>query len=376
MSRVLIDPNQWEGTVRHANARGRYLLDDLADNIKTWQALLKTGSLGLYDKHQVPLAQSFEVIGGATALLYRMPLERHGEVVATLISPYTRERIASLGPVEHLVLQLALVLADLTEWAETEAERRGEKLRLVEEYGMTPEVRKLLALCGLQEDIVQVMVTFELGTKTPFQHMEILRRFIIAEVWRYREVFPWIAYRPDGVMTLCPNTRTGEMFPQVQAWIRAWTKSHPDLPIRVYIQEVAQLGDLPAALHVAETMMQFSARFGIFGMVNPVVDKHYVKILAGITPEDLAQLVHTVLGPLLRPENYMILCTLEAYLGQGQSLAKTGKALYVHPNTALYRIRQAEKLIGMDLKNTEQLTTVWIALRGHSLLSIRHGYET
>ena len=39
------------------------------------------------------------------------------------------------------------------------------------------------------------------------------------------------------------------------------------------------------------------------------------------------------------------------------------RALHVHPNTLLYRIRRFEQISGRSLASTESLAEVWLAMR-------------
>jgi hypothetical protein len=59
-------------------------------------------------------------------------------------------------------------------------------------------------------------------------------------------------------------------------------------------------------------------------------------------PEELAALVHRVLGPLARDDEKMWVLreTLDAFLAEGGSYARAAARLLVHRNTVQYRIRQ------------------------------------
>ena len=366
MSTPVIDPRKWEGIFQTSDKRGRELLDDLANIIEKWRQFLATPYAMLFDSYGVPVIPPSQQIETAQ-LHYRMPLVRHGLAFATLSTPYRLEEIRNHPQFQSLLLKSALTLMDLTEWSETEAERRGEKIRLLAEYGLTPEVSQLLALCGLHES-EQVMVAFETAMRTPFQRMEVLRRFVISQAWRYHYEFPWLAYLPDGIMLLTPGSFHAAL-KSAERWNTTWLHQEFTFPIRIYVHAVPEVTQLRNALRESRSLMQFSTRFGLTGVINRAVDNHFVKILAEMTPTTLKDMVESTLGPLLKAENQLILETLNEYLANGQSMAKTGRALYVHPNTVLYRIHHAEKLLGVNLKDTEQLTNLWIALRGHMFLN-------
>jgi DNA-binding PucR family transcriptional regulator len=54
--------------------------------------------------------------------------------------------------------------------------------------------------------------------------------------------------------------------------------------------------------------------------------------------------------------------TLTAYFEHGQSLEATARALFVHPNTVRYRLRQAAELTGLSATNPREALTLQLAL--------------
>lgn len=89
-------------------------------------------------------------------------------------------------------LRLALLLTELSEWAATEAQRRGEKVQKVLMEGVTAENAHLLSLCGLQPHPGYTVVAMELHEpEHKFQRMELLRSFMVANIWRYQGEFPF-----------------------------------------------------------------------------------------------------------------------------------------------------------------------------------------
>lgn len=369
MTTRIMDPQRWEEMVQEAKGLGQNLLKELTSILQEWHRFLGDSLVVILDRHNVPLPCPSLNVTSAPSVRYRTPLMRNGQVFATILTTRPIELVVDTEIFRTMSLKLALILSDLNEWTETEAERRGEKLHLVMEYGMIPEVTALLALCGLRNNDPRVLLSFEMAMEMPFQHMEVLRRFVIARSWRYLPDFPWMAYQPDGIMILLPGTTVEKQTRRVEEWLRDWNRFWPTFPVRGYVLGMANLMNLPEALQTTQNMMQFAQQYGLSGVLNRSLNGHYVKILGQMTRESLESLVLSTLGPLLIDENHIVLETLREYLATGQSLAKTGRALYVHPNTVLYRIRQAEKLLNVKLKDTEQLTTIWMALQGHTLLS-------
>ena len=54
--------------------------------------------------------------------------------------------------------------------------------------------------------------------------------------------------------------------------------------------------------------------------------------------------------------------TLTAYFQQGQSLEATARALFVHPNTVRYRLRQAAEVTGLSATDAREALTLQLAL--------------
>jgi len=54
--------------------------------------------------------------------------------------------------------------------------------------------------------------------------------------------------------------------------------------------------------------------------------------------------------------------TLTAYFQHGQSLEATARALFVHPNTVRYRLRQAAEVTGLSATDPREALTLQLAL--------------
>jgi hypothetical protein len=72
-------------------------------------------------------------------------------------------------------------------------------------------------------------------------------------------------------------------------------------------------------------------------------------------------LVEDVFTPLAEAKGTLI-DTLTAYFQHGQSLEATARALYVHPNTVRYRLRQAADLTGLAATDSREGLTLQLAL--------------
>ena len=54
--------------------------------------------------------------------------------------------------------------------------------------------------------------------------------------------------------------------------------------------------------------------------------------------------------------------TLTAYFQQGQSIEATARALFVHPNTVRYRLRQVAEVTGLSATDAREALTLQLAL--------------
>jgi purine catabolism regulator len=62
------------------------------------------------------------------------------------------------------------------------------------------------------------------------------------------------------------------------------------------------------------------------------------------------------------------LTTLESYFQNNLNLSETAKALFIHRNTLIYRIEKIKEILSSDLKNSEELLQIQLALKIYHLL--------
>ncbi|AEW04441.1 putative transcriptional regulator, PucR family [Sulfobacillus acidophilus DSM 10332] len=357
----------WQRLINEANSRGHRLITALRSLQSRWARQLGT-PYEIRDTYGVRVIAEGDL--PSRALTYVLPLRHDDRVFASVMTPSRVEPVTS-ADFHWLALELALILTELQEWAETEAERRGEKLRMLEEQGLTADVLELLTLCGFRSEGPFAVAGVQLASGPRFQAMEVLRRYWIAHRWRYQQGFPWIAYRPNGMMIIQFGESSGEMTRRLTVDLVGWRRYRPDLSVRAYVAEARTVNQLPMTIRDVETILDFGERFHLTGLLNSRVDRQWVRFLVDLKPDQLEKLVRETLGALLDPVHHELLETLAGYLDANQSLAAKAQKLYVHPNTVWYRVRRAEQLLGVHLKETEQLSRIWVALQGYYLLSGR-----
>jgi hypothetical protein len=88
--------------------------------------------------------------------------------------------------------------------------------------------------------------------------------------------------------------------------------------------------------------------------------------------------VDQMLGPLIAYDERRkgeLLKTLDAYFAGDGSVKLAGEALFAHPHTVTYRLKQVERLTGWSLRNPEDKLRLQLALRSYRLAQARRDTE-
>jgi DNA-binding PucR family transcriptional regulator len=81
---------------------------------------------------------------------------------------------------------------------------------------------------------------------------------------------------------------------------------------------------------------------------------------------DLRELASQVLGTVLLYDAVHsgdLVPSVRVWLEHDRQTDRAARALHIHPNTLLYRIRRFEQISGRSLASTEALAEVWLAMR-------------
>ncbi len=358
--------------------RGRWLLQQLDQYVADLRRVSPELSFSVLDVHGVTIRQ---VRAQAAAAVPEERWHRFDVAIHNMVYGYLYTSIPLKEVMDEITqslysLRLALLLTELSEWAATEAQRRGEKVQKVLMEGVTAENAHLLSLCGLQPHPGYTVVAMELHEpEHKFQRMELLRSFMVANIWRYQGEFPFLAYRPNGILGIFAGVDPPVWTATSHAWMKAWEAyqsriSKKPLPIRLYVTTARDEKHITAALRETELVMRYADQLGYEGILSHRVSPAVMQVLANLSDVDLIRLVHSTLGPLLEPEHQHLLETLKVYLTSGQNAAKASQSLFLHRNTLLYRIHQIEQLLGGSLRDLHELTAIWTALQALELLSM------
>jgi len=86
--------------------------------------------------------------------------------------------------------------------------------------------------------------------------------------------------------------------------------------------------------------------------------------------DDLATFLHATIGPLSEHDTThgtALVDTVHAYFREGTNLARTARALYVHPNTVVKRLARVAGLLGDDWQSPDRALELHMALQLRSL---------
>jgi DNA-binding PucR family transcriptional regulator len=94
-------------------------------------------------------------------------------------------------------------------------------------------------------------------------------------------------------------------------------------------------------------------------------DDSPLAVTAASTPEVMARIVSSTLGPLdamPAADREVLLDTLEAWRDGGGSTERAAKQLFVHPNTVRQRLRRIAEVTGCSLTAPRDIAKLCLAL--------------
>ena len=97
-----------------------------------------------------------------------------------------------------------------------------------------------------------------------------------------------------------------------------------------------------------------------------------------VEPALVERFVEQTLGPLIAYDERRkgeLIKTIEAYFAVDGSVKMAGQALFAHPHTVTYRLKQVESLTGWSLRDAEDKLRLQLALRAYRLAQARNEFE-
>ncbi|MDA8194821.1 MAG: PucR family transcriptional regulator ligand-binding domain-containing protein [Thermaerobacter sp.] len=110
---------------------------------------------------------------------------------------------------------------------------------------------------------------------------------------------------------------------------------------------------------------EVDAQSGADGTVHVYQSRKAKDVVKVVPPAERARFVEAVLGPLLTmpwAEREVLLRTLEGYFACEGQATDAAKALYVHRNTVLYRLRKLEEILSRSFNDPDDVLTIRLSL--------------
>ena len=127
----------------------------------------------------------------------------------------------------------------------------------------------------------------------------------------------------------------------------------------------------------AREALEIGQALGLSGPVhrfNDLLLYHFLRV----EPALMERFITQTLGPLIEYDERRkgeLIKTIEAYFSVDGSVKMAGEALFAHPHTVTYRLKQVENLTGWSLRNAEEKLRLQLALRAYRLVQARHEAE-
>lgn len=178
--------------------------------------------------------------------------------------------------------------------------------------------------------------------------------------------------REDGVLCYLPlrdhSVRPRELAEQLRHRLAG------DLPQVVVAvgKEAPSVNAWPRSLREAEQALRIGKQLLDTSRVLDYGDLGVYRLLLLLREQpELWEFYRATLAPIAdydREQRAELIKTLEAFYDNLGNLARTAEALHVHRNTLLYRITRINEISGLDLDDSEERLSLWLALKTHRVL--------
>ncbi|MDQ3985310.1 MAG: helix-turn-helix domain-containing protein [Actinomycetota bacterium] len=127
----------------------------------------------------------------------------------------------------------------------------------------------------------------------------------------------------------------------------------------------------------AREALEIGEALGLEGPVhrfNDLLLYHFLRV----EPALMERFIDQTLGPLIEYDDRRkgeLIKTLETYFSADGSVKMAGEALFAHPHTVTYRLKQIETLTGWSLRNSEDKLNLQLSLRAYRLAQARKDSE-
>ncbi|MBT2446575.1 PucR family transcriptional regulator [Streptomyces sp. ISL-43] len=276
---------------------------------------------------------------------YLLALERQGDRRGEGVEP------AGLGVVQHIATVAALQVSMVRHERETLRRQGAETLAELLQDALDPDTaRRHLTRLGFTAEAAALLAVLDGADDGPLDDAAVVQALddsaVPHLVLRRRDgLYVLLADSPQArsALTAVPRTRAGVSRPFTPGATLGLARREAVLALR---------------------------RAGASGESMVVFSDDMTERWLHDDPSVLHGLVDQVLGAVLRYDtehgSALLLSTL-TWLERDRSTEEAARALHIHPNTLLYRLRRFAGLSGKNLSSTADLTEVWLALRAAHL---------
>jgi sugar diacid utilization regulator len=189
----------------------------------------------------------------------------------------------------------------------------------------------------------------------------------VAQLVRDRAPQAIVTRRREELVVLLPTTTETAANDLGKAVTLYVASMYPEWPVTVGIGSACTAPrEIARSYAQARRAAEVALRFGRRGEVVTFEDLGFYRLLFQISDRhELRAFVDQVLGPLLEYDQKHrtdFVQTISSYLTNNNSLQATAKELYVHVNTAAYRLQRIQTITGLDLSKTEDCLLARVAL--------------
>jgi len=176
----------------------------------------------------------------------------------------------------------------------------------------------------------------------------------------------------EDIVMLVPAASGEEPADLARLFLAVVERALPDLHLRIGVSAPClQPQDFSPRGEETWALLDLAARLD---SPDPVICyddwAFYGLLLRAGRREDVTGLAHRVLDRLVARDSAargVLLVTLVAYLDYNLCPIRTGAALYVHPNTVKYRVKQISALLKLDLDSLDNILMIKVSLMVRSL---------
>jgi sugar diacid utilization regulator len=140
----------------------------------------------------------------------------------------------------------------------------------------------------------------------------------------------------------------------------------------------SSLLNVTKSLQEAVKCLQFLRSYSEKKKVISYKDLGVQRLLLQNSEEELTDFINEALGPLIEYDQTRkgeLLPSLFAYLAHNQNAKEAAKAIHVHTNTLMYRLKRIEEILSIDLSESEQFLNIHLAVNLYPFLKDKLGQQ-